>query len=388
MSDGVTADPNPSHFVSHSEALIPTERVENHASFLHRLPDGTLAAVWFAGDREGTPDVRIYLSRFDERTGGWSEAEAVSPQSSQSHQNPVLATLPDGDVWLLYTAQDLGAQDTAIVMRRISADGGRTWTEPSPLVETAGLFIRQDLVILENGTLLLPIFHCSTLPGRQWFGDADTSAVLRSEDGGRTWQEIVVPESTGAVHMDIVPFEDGQLVAFYRSRWSDAVYRSVSEDDGRSWSAPERSDVPNNNSSVQMRRAPLLGSEGVLAVLNPISAAEGSEIGDPAREHDDGKVTAEGEAQPLDRHAVWGVARIPLSLLCSLDRGRTWTRVMDLETEELVPSDVVDRAGDRAMEMSYPTIVVSDDGVTDIAYSYCRIAIKHRRLRFVSELDR
>ncbi|GAA3670504.1 sialidase family protein [Microbacterium marinilacus] len=360
-----------------AEALIPTDRAENHASFLHRLPDGSLAAVWFAGEREGTPDVRIQLSRLDEATGRWSAAEAVSPRSGQSHQNPVLATLPDGAVWLLYTAQDFGAQDTALLMRRVSQDGGRTWGEPEALIEDRGVFIRQDLVVLGDGTLLLPIFRCHPLPGRQWFGDADTSAVLRSTDGGRSWTEVPVPGSVGAVHMDIVPFEDGGLVAFFRSRWADAVYRSESADSGLSWSEPRAIAVPNNNSSIQMRRAPALGADSVLAVLNPIAAAPGSELGEAEREHDEGKVTAPGAAAPLDRHAVWGVERIPLSLLRSDDRGRTWQRVLDLETADAVPAAVLERAGDRAMEMSYPVLLTDPDGDVHVTYSYCRLAIKH-----------
>ncbi|WP_354500789.1 sialidase family protein [Mycetocola sp. 2940] len=359
------------------EALIPTSRAENHASFLHRLPDGTLAAVWFAGEREGMPDVRIQLSRFDESSGRWSDAEAVSPPSGQSHQNPVLATLPNGAVWLLYTAQDLGAQDTAVLMRRVSDDGGRTWGEPTPLLEDRGVFIRQDMVVLNDETLLLPIFRCELPQGRQWHGDTDTSSVLRSEDGGLSWTEVPVPRSLGAVHMDIVPFEDGQLVAFFRSRWADAVYRSESADAGRTWTEPYPTAMPNNNSSIQMRRAALLGADSILAVLNPVSAEPGSELGDIDRAHDEHKVTGPGEITPLDRHAVWGVGRIPLTLLRSDDRGRTWKRVLDLETADTVPEIVLERAGDRAMEMSYPALLVGPNGDVHVTYSYCRLAIKH-----------
>lgn len=359
------------------QGLIPTQRPENHASFLHHLPDGTLAAVWFAGVREGMPDVRIQMSRFDAQDETWGPAEFVSPSSDQSHQNPVLATLPDGTVWLLYTAQDLGAQDTAIVMKRTSADGGRTWDEPMPLLPDRGVFIRQDLVVLDDDTLLLPMFRCELPPGRQWHGDTDTSFVLRSTDGGSTWTQIPVPASLGAVHMDIVPFEDGELVAFFRSRWADAIHRSVSADGGLSWSAPAALEVPNNNSSIHMRRAPHLGADAVLAVLNPVAAAPGTADGDVEQPLDDTKVTAPGTPIPLERHSVWGVDRIPLSLLRSDDRGHTWRRVLDLETRETVPAEVTERAGDRAFEMSYPTVVLNSEGDAHISYSYCRLAIKH-----------
>ncbi|MCT2085672.1 exo-alpha-sialidase [Microbacterium enclense] len=372
-TDGILVEEPP-----YPHAIIPTPRVENHASFLHYLPDGTLAAVWFAGEREGVPDVRIQMSRFDEVEGRWSPAEFVSPSSSQSHQNPVLASLSDGTVWLLYTAQELGSQDTAVVMRRVSADGGRTWSDPEPLIEDRGVFIRQDLVTLEDGTLLLPIFRCELPPGRQWHGDTDTSYVLRSTDAGETWSEIPVPASLGAVHMNIVPFEDGKLVAFFRSRWADAVYRSVSNDQGLTWHEPVPLTVPNNNSSIQMRRAPHLGPDTVLAVLNPVAAEPGAADGDIDRPLDPTKITAPGSIEPLARHTVWGIDRIPLSLLRSDDRGVTWTRLTDLETRDSVPDEVIERAAeDRAMEMSYPTLVIAPSGSVHVSYSYCRLAIKH-----------
>lgn len=374
--DARTADRVPLGSAAPEGTLIPTDRAENHASFLHRMPDGGLAAVWFAGEREGLPDVRIRLSRRDDSAGRWSQPEFVSPTSPLSHQNPVLATLPNGDVWLLYTAQEFGAQDTSLVMRRISRDGGVTWGDPEPLVEDRGVFIRQDLIVLDDGTLLLPIFRCVVPAGRQWHGDTDTSSVLRSTDGGESWNEFPVPASLGAVHMNIVAFDD-RLVGFFRSRWADRVYRSESSDGGATWSPPRPLDVPNNNSSIQMRHAPLLGPDSVLAVLNPVAAEEGASIGDIERVVDPHKVTAEGAMGALERHAVWGVDRIPLSLLRSDDRGRTWQRVLDLETVDTVPSSVVERAGDRAMEMSYPSLLVDDDGDVHVTYSYCRLAIKH-----------
>ncbi len=73
--------------------------------------------------------------------------------------------------------------------------------------------------------------------------------MLISADAGATWREVEVPGSTGCVHMSVVRW-GGRLVALFRSRWADRVYRSVSADEGHSSSAPERTPLPNNNSSV------------------------------------------------------------------------------------------------------------------------------------------
>jgi len=360
--------------------LIPTPCDENHASFLERLPDGSLGCAWFGGSTEGEPDICVYFSRLPEGAGEWSEPVRVSRNDDRSEQNPVLATLPDGDLWIAYTSQEYGAQDTAIVMTQRSRDLGQTWSEPEVLFGTPGTFIRQGLIVLGPAHWLLPVFHCHPLPGRQWHGDADTSAVAVTEDGGQSWREVAVPDSTGAVHMCVVPLRDGTLAAFYRSRWADAVYRSESSDQGESWTAPRPLDVPNNNSSIQVAQAGRGDQDLLLMVLNPVAAPTGSHLGDGPVELDEGKVTAPGERTVLDRHAVWGQPRLPLSLYQSDDRGLTWRAVLDLENESTLGPERHKPRHRPGVEMSYPTVIAGADGDAHISYSYYRDAIKYVRV--------
>ncbi|MFD6288390.1 exo-alpha-sialidase [Streptomyces sp. NPDC060205] len=354
-----------------AEALLPTPHPANHASFVQLLPDGSLGCTWFAGSEEGRPDVYIYFSRLPPGADRWLPAVRVSCDEKHSEQNPVLACLPDGTLWLAYTAQVRGAQDTAVVKVQRSDDLGATWSAPRPLFDTPGIFIRHGLVQLTEERWLLPVFHCHSLPGRQWDGDWDTSAVAVTEDAGRTWRQVEVPESTGVVHMCIVPLKDGTLAAFFRSRWADAVHRSESTDGGETWSAPVALDVPNNNSSLQVARVGAEDDE-LLMVLNPVAAPPGSAEGDRVVPETEGKVTAEGEIEPLRRHAVWGTPRLPLSLMRSTDRGLTWSRVLDLETE--APESIV------RVEFSYPALVPGPGGEAHITYTYGRDAIKYVRV--------
>ncbi|WP_205277678.1 exo-alpha-sialidase, partial [Escherichia coli] len=74
--------------------------------------------------------------------------------------------------------------------------------------------------------------------------------VMISEDQGRTWSRHDVPDSIGCVHMNVQTLADGSLLAVYRSRWADHIYASRSQD-GRTWSAPQPTTLPNNNSSIQ-----------------------------------------------------------------------------------------------------------------------------------------
>ncbi len=363
------------------EAWLVPPAPENHASFLHRMPDGGIAAAWFAGSAEGRPDAYIHVARLSADGARWGEAVRVSADEERSEQNPVLATLPDGTVWLLYTAQDFGAQDTAQVLRQVSGDGGATWGAPEAFVRDRGMFIRQDLVVLDASTWLLPVFRCRVLPGRQWRGDSDVSAVLRTQDAGRTWTEVAVPDSDGLVHMDIVPQQDGTALAFFRSRWADHVYRSESRDGGLTWASPVALTLPNNNSSIQVRGAVSPdGHEVLLAVLNPVGAPEGTHLGDAPVVLEDGKITAPGDAELLDRHAVWGQPRLPLDLLVSADRGDTWQTVVRLESEETLAPQLLAGSGTRDRELSYPALVVDDGGDVHVTYTYGRQAIKYVRV--------
>jgi predicted neuraminidase len=211
--------------------------------------------------------------------------------------------------------------------------------------------------------------------------------VLITRDGGNTWRDVDVPESLGLVHMSIVPSDGDSLIAFFRSRWADHVYRCESHDRGDSWTVPEALDVPNNNSSTQVTRSRRPGSRRLLMVLNPVAAPPGSADGDiPADIEVDTTVpvipgdAASGVAQPLARHAVWGTARCPLSLYASDDDGRTWSHVLDLENEATLAGDGSRSWRRNPPEMSYPTVTTDVAGNAHITYSYDRQAIKYVRV--------
>jgi predicted neuraminidase len=111
---------------SYKEAYLPTATAQCHASNLLLLTNGDLLCAWFGGSMEGKPDISIYLSRLISGQQSWSETEKMTEDSTRSEQNPVLFRAPFGDLWLLYTSQNAGNQDSAIVKHRISTDNGRT----------------------------------------------------------------------------------------------------------------------------------------------------------------------------------------------------------------------------------------------------------------------
>jgi predicted neuraminidase len=360
------------------EAILPSPCVQNHAANLQPLANGDLGCVWFGGTQEGKSDISVYFSRLPRGSDTWSMPQRLSDDPERSEQNPILFPAPDGSLWLLHTSQRFGNQDTSVVKRRISHDGGLTWGPSQVLIETPGTFVRQPLVVLDNGDWLLPCFLCRTTAGSKWLGEQDISIAKLSSDHGRTWRDAEVPESQGLVHMNVVAAGQAQLVAFFRSRWADHIYRSFSTDQGATWTMPVATSLPNNNSSIQTTR---LGDGRLAMIFNNVGRTATTERRASLYDEieDDGPTDAGAVAARPAREAFWGTPRAPVTLAVSTDEGLSWRVCADLET-----GDGFCLTNNSALglnrELSYPSIVQTTDGVVHVAFTYHRKAIKHLRV--------
>lgn len=350
-------------YEAHIKAYIPTQWVSNHASNLIELKNGDILCCWFAGLSEGSADIKIALSRLDAGTNRWAEPQLVSDDYTRSEQNPSLFETPDGELWLLYTAQlsrgtmrveewyekvrrgeekgHFSMQETAQIRRRISHDGGRTWGEAEVLFDKPGSFCRHPILPLSNGEWIFPMWYSlgEEDANKPQYG-RDYSAVQISSDQGATWHEYPVPGSVRRVHMSIVETAPGRLVAFFRSRSADRIYKSLSLDYGRTWTQPRATCLPNNNASIQAKK---LASGRIALVFNHYSAGD-----DPTA-------------------VCWPGRRSPVTIALTEDEGETFPYMRSIETGENFLAEGQQRLN---RQYHYPSILQSRDGNLHISYTH------------------
>jgi predicted neuraminidase len=363
------------------EAMLASPMIQNHASFLHMTDEGALICAWFGGTLEGKSDISIFASVLPEGSDQWGEPQRLSFDPDHSEQNPVLFAAPDGKLILFHTSQPSGNQDECrIRLAEISRDAcdptKLTASEGQYLDLPRGCFVRAPLVVRDDGAWLLPIFRCIQRPGQKWNGSHDRAAVGISEDGGKTWRLEDIDQSTGCVHMSPVLIGENKLAAVFRRRQADSVYRTESGDGGRTWSAPQATDVPNNNSSIAAIR---LQDGRIAMICNPtnaeMSADRRASLYDELGEEDDRPdANPDGGCVP-----IWGVPRAPVSVCISADGARSFSQRIVIENGPgtCMSNNSIDGHN---KEMSYPWLLEGPDGSLHIAYTYYRRAIKYVRL--------
>ncbi|KIL41460.1 neuraminidase (sialidase) [Gordoniibacillus kamchatkensis] len=318
-----------------------------HASHLALLPNGDVLAVWFGGSREGADDVAIWCSRRE--NGKWGIPFVVADEPELPHWNPVLFARPDGTLLLFYK---VGRQIKSWYTKwMVSSDLGRTWTRPVELVDgdRGGRGpVRNKLLVLSDGTWLAPassedgmwkaFVDVSTDQGKSWARSEDieiTSFMQAAEQKGQSG--IPVSEQSfagrGVIQPTLWESKPGTVHMMLRSS-EGRIYRSDSTDYGKTWCAAYATDLPNNNSGIDVAKT----ADGSLVLIyNPVGIN-------------------------------WG-PRSPLVLRVSKNNGATWGEQFVLE--------------DGAGEYSYPAILADGDDIC-LTYTWRRENIAFCKLRITN----
>ena len=228
----------------------------------------------------------------------------------------------------------------------ISTDGGKTWSDYETIFPEEGTFSRQPIQVLKNGRWIYGTWICTdAVDGLA----GDPSAFRISDDQGKTWRQVMMPNSRGRVHATVVELDDGHLVAFMRSREADFIYRSESFDWGDSWSEPKPTVLPNNNSSISAIRT----QSGRIAIAyNPTSVSE-----------------------DMRSKCAWPGLRCPVAVALSEDGGLTFPMIRWMERGE---GYIGDENKTNNKQYEYPYIMQGADGRLHLTYAaFTRKAVKY-----------
>ena len=289
-----------------------------HASTLVQLRNNRFLVAWFGGTREGANDVGIWLAeRFQ---GCWSAPRRNAKVGDQPHWNPVLYRAPGGRVHLYFKVGPVPHQWRTWTMT--SEDDGASWSEPREVAPVEAPTLgpsKNKPIVLQDGTWIAP--NSTTVDG-YWEVFVD-----RSVDHGATWSRGGIIEldhekcfGKGVIQPTLWESKPGMVHMLTRST-NGKIWRSDSEDGGRSWRPLYATRLPNNNSGIDLAKLP----DGILALVY----------------------------NPVETHGV----RTPLRVALSFDNGESWPHHLDLETE---PG-----------EYSYPAIVPTTLGMA-ISYTWRR----------------
>jgi len=303
---------------------------ECHASSVVETADGVLLSAWFGGTKEKDPDVGIWMSRFID--GAWSKPELRAKVGQRAHWNPVLFRDAEGVVSLFFKV----GVDTIIweTWWCQSEDSGKTWSKPVELVagDKGGRGpVKNPPIILSDGAWLAPA-STEIKKDRREVWDAFSD---RSEDRGKTWtrsEDWAIDrkkmKGAGAIQPTFWESAPGKVHALMRTS-GRGIWRSDSEDGGRTWTPVYETGLPNNNSGIDTIA---LEDGRVFLIYNPV---------------------------PMN----WG-PRTPIDLAVSEDNGKTWKCVARLEDNR-----------DRKSEFSYPTMVRTKKGIA-ISYTWHRQRVR------------
>lgn len=295
-----------------------------HASTMISLKNGTYLFAWFAGTEEKSDDVGIWMA--NGKPGNWTKTKLAAKIRNDAHWNPVLFNAPDGRIYLFFkVGKEIDYWETWV---QYSTDQGNTWSTPKELVkgDKGGRGpVRNQPIILSDGSWLAP---ASIERNRVWNAFTD-----RSEDNGETWKasdtlemdrSVIIGE--GIIQPALWESSPGNVHMLLRSS-SGNICRSDSKDYGKTWSPVYETQLPNNNSGIDVTQ---IAGDTIAVIYNPVSKN-------------------------------WG-DRFPINVAVSTDNGQTWPVSFEIEK------------GKTDAELSYPDILY-EDGFLVACYTWNRKTI-------------
>lgn len=287
-----------------------------HCPSILETQSGTLMVAWYVYPKEEHVDATLVLTKISKGQSKWEPAKPILDKSTYSAGNPVLFQDPSGRIHLLYVVLKGIYWSDAYLQGVWSDDEGQTWSAPAQLWQSPGMMVRHPPVLLDSGSYLLPAYD----------ERARQSILLSSAPPYSKWQMAYRFEAPDIIQSTIVKSDNGILSKFFRPATDPRRIRlSHSTDQGKTWSHPQVTPLPN----------PLSGISAFLANNNLVVIYNHTE-----------------------EHQRW-----PLSMSWSRDGGKTWGKVRHFDEAQL--------------EVSYPSFIMGNNNLVHGVYTYNRRMIKY-----------
>ncbi len=273
--------------------IFPPQSQHTHGSSLVSLPNGDMLCAWFQGSGERTADdVKIMGARFKKGSKTWSEPFLMADTYGLPDCNPVLFLNNHNKLFLVWIAVQAHRWESSVLRLRTSVnynhsgapvwnwqdnillaptdsfaietelrfkqlvpnhrgDGGYAPNYDNLIIEASrdlskrstGWMTRIKPLRLRNGRILLPLYS----------DGYNMSMVALSDDDGETWHASLPIVGRGNVQPALVQKKNGNIAAYMRDN-GDAPPRvqiSESADLGQSWTAAQKTEIP-NTASVEL----------------------------------------------------------------------------------------------------------------------------------------
>ena len=293
------------------------------------LNDGRILFVYTHFTGGGADHAAAHLASRVSADGGktWSQKDEVVPatRGKQNTMSVSLLRLSPSKVALFYLVKH--SWDDCRLYMQVSEDEAKTWGPPALCVPEPGYYVvNNDRVIrLANGRLVVPAAWHTKIEGKQ-FNPRATAVCFLSDDEGKTWRRgrgTVEPPAAGSSGLQeplVVELKDGRLMMLSRTDLG-SQYRCFSDDGGETWSAAGPTEIRSPLSPASVERIPSTGD--LLMVWN-----------------DHAKVDAKLKGK-----------RTPLCAAVSRDEGKTWSapKVIESDLEGWYCYTAIEFVGDRVL---------------------------------------
>ncbi|NNG34322.1 sialidase family protein [Nakamurella aerolata] len=239
-----------------------------------RTRSGRIVLVYHYADGHGGANGAIRMVSSDDEGKTWT-APITVVSNEYDNRDPKIAELRDGTLLLTSFRTDWanGGRNVGTFVFR-STDGGKTFGEETR-IEGAypGTYSHGPAVQLANGDVLQPLY-------------GGGARVARSTDGGRTFKaenEVTVARDSATIgyrEPNITVLPSGELVMLIRVYYASVNAERQSKlsrsfDGGRTWTAPEDTDLPTSSHHQLLTRdgSVLLTYGNILQPWRPTYAA-------------------------------------------------------------------------------------------------------------------